>query len=69
MLSATVQNVDRIPSNDERGSGRISSTPTCSQCFDFLDGICKLKASADWGDDSKVSPKRNACVFARILPF
>ena len=66
MVSATVQNVDRsstIP--DERGSGR----PTCAQCFQFLDGICNLKAIADWGDSSKASPTRPACHFAELFPF
>lgn len=53
---------------EERGSGRISS-PTCSECYSFLDGICQLKASADWGSLSKVSPTRTACFLAELFPF
>ena len=71
MLPATVQNVDRpstIP-DEGRGSGRIKTAPTCAQCFHFLNGICQLKASADWGDRSEVSPARTACTFAELLPF
>jgi hypothetical protein len=48
---------------------RRAPAPTCSQCFHFRNGICQLKAAADWGDSSKVSPTRPACHFAEILPF
>jgi len=67
MVSAVSRSVDRI-SDDERGSGRLS-LPTCAQCFQFLDGICNLKAIADWGDSSKASPTRPACHFAELFPF
>jgi len=71
MLPAVLENVDRQsqPITAERGSGRIRTAPTCAQCFHFLDGICQLKASADWGDRSEVSPARTACTFAELLPF
>ncbi|MBW4539731.1 MAG: hypothetical protein KME43_11395 [Myxacorys chilensis ATA2-1-KO14] len=53
--------------NDERGSGHIQAT--CAQCRHYDRGVCKLKAQADWGNSSKVSPTRKACFLAELLPF
>lgn len=61
MLAATSQIVfDRIPTK---------ATPTCAECYSFLNGVCLIKARADWGDRAKVSPTRPACPFADIAPF
>ncbi|MBW4525381.1 MAG: hypothetical protein KME18_09340 [Phormidium tanganyikae FI6-MK23] len=42
---------------------------TCCQCREYADGICQLRARADWGDASHVQPTRKACHFADLLPF
>jgi len=52
------------------------SEPTCAQCREYepcgqrsLRGVCRLRASADWGDASFVRADKKACHFASILPF
>lgn len=46
-----------------------STVATCAQCREFDNGLCKLRARADWGDASFVSPLSKACDFADLLPF
>jgi sulfatase maturation enzyme AslB (radical SAM superfamily) len=43
----------------------------CKNCFHFLacSNLCKLRAAADWEEDSFVSPEKKACQMALILPF
>ncbi|MBD1847362.1 hypothetical protein H6F89_28940 [Cyanobacteria bacterium FACHB-63] len=42
--------------------------PTCSQCREFDNGLCKLRARAEW-DNCYVKPDRKPCRFADLLPF
>ncbi|MCY7278417.1 MAG: hypothetical protein LH702_32945 [Phormidesmis sp. CAN_BIN44] len=72
MLSAASQSVAQVPctegvrvsiSNDDRGSGRI-----CGNCLHFRDGLCLTRAAAEW-ENPNVSPKREACFLASIIPF
>ncbi|MBW4440173.1 MAG: hypothetical protein KME10_02835 [Plectolyngbya sp. WJT66-NPBG17] len=42
---------------------------TCSECSHYDRGLCRLKAAADWGNDSHVKPTRSACHFADLRPF
>ncbi|MBW4528527.1 MAG: hypothetical protein KME18_25725 [Phormidium tanganyikae FI6-MK23] len=46
-----------------------SIQPSCSQCREYSDGLCKLKARAGWEEQSRVKPTRSACHFADLLPF
>lgn len=46
-----------------------STGATCAQCRYFCNGICKLKAEADFDEAAKTSPNRKACHFADLLPF
>ncbi|BAU12516.1 hypothetical protein LEP3755_30460 [Leptolyngbya sp. NIES-3755] len=42
---------------------------TCGNCKHFDRGVCRLKASADWGDSSHVKPTRKACFLGEMHPF
>ncbi|MBD1825032.1 hypothetical protein H6F51_21420 [Cyanobacteria bacterium FACHB-DQ100] len=42
---------------------------TCAQCREYSNGLCQLRARADWGDAAYVKPTRTACHFADLLPF
>ncbi|MBW4528695.1 MAG: hypothetical protein KME18_26600 [Phormidium tanganyikae FI6-MK23] len=47
----------------------LQTRRTCSECSHYDRGLCRLKASADWGDSSFVKPTRSACHFAELVPF
>ncbi|MEP0898895.1 MULTISPECIES: hypothetical protein [Leptolyngbya] len=44
------------------------SAPTCSQCREFKNGLCKLRARAEWSN-CYVAPDRKPCHFADLIPF
>ncbi|MBN8564511.1 MAG: hypothetical protein J0L70_28675 [Leptolyngbya sp. UWPOB_LEPTO1] len=41
----------------------------CANCREYDRGVCKLRASADWENDSFVKAERSACSFAVLRPF
>ncbi|MCY7275688.1 MAG: hypothetical protein LH702_18600 [Phormidesmis sp. CAN_BIN44] len=60
--------ISHIESKRTAMQSQPPTAPTCSQCIQFCNGICKTKAAADWGDSSRVKPTRSACFLAELLP-
>ncbi|MGG6266222.1 hypothetical protein ACQ4M3_05205 [Leptolyngbya sp. AN03gr2] len=68
-----------VSTEDERGSGRIAAIKrsfvvphpvqkTCSWCKEFDNGLCKLRARAEW-ENCYVAPDRKPCHFADLHEF
>lgn len=61
------------PLTDSVGANRAAPNYSieriCANCTEFDRGLCRLRARADWGQDSFVKPTRKACYFAELHPF